>query len=110
MSEEDALPLYATDDAGDHESLDDAEFDALARRLADAIDALNQASIVVYQMLGIIVWDELLRDMDDTAGDGGIELESEIEDVTLSGGKATVEGMEGQIVSWYSGSSIDEGN
>ncbi|KAF9398249.1 hypothetical protein BGZ94_006069, partial [Podila epigama] len=33
--------------------------------------------------------------MDGTAGDGGIELESEIEDVTLSGGKATVEGMEG---------------
>jgi hypothetical protein len=87
MSEGSQLPLYAT---GDPKALEEADFTALAMRLTDAVDTMNQASVVVYRMLEIIIWDELLRGSNGTAGGGQPEPNCVIEEVTLSGGKATV--------------------
>ncbi|KAF8923554.1 hypothetical protein BGZ58_002807, partial [Dissophora ornata] len=87
MSEGAQLPLYAT---GDPQSLGDADFTALAMRLTDAVDVMNQASVVVYRMLEIIIWDELLRCSNGTSGGGQPEPDYVIGEVTLCGGKATV--------------------
>jgi len=87
MSEGAQLPLYAM---GDPKTLEDADFTALAMRLTDAVDVMNQASVVVYRMLEIIVWDELLRGSNGIADGGQPEPDYVIGEVTLSGGKATV--------------------
>ncbi|KAF9109313.1 hypothetical protein BGX30_008442, partial [Mortierella sp. GBA39] len=87
MSEEAQLPLFAT---GDRKTLEDADFTALAMRLTDAVDVMNQASPVVYRMLEIIIWDELLCGSNGIEGGGQPEPDCVIGEVTLSGGKATV--------------------
>ncbi|KAG0376645.1 hypothetical protein BGX24_007450 [Mortierella sp. AD032] len=49
----------------------DDDFTTLAKRLSDAVDTMNQASLFVYQMLRIIIWDELLRVPNSSTGGGG---------------------------------------
>lgn len=88
LSEDGLFPL---DGSGEKDTMDDDDFTTLAKRLSDAADTMNQASVFVYRMLEIIIWDELLR-VSDSSTDGGGQLQPDFVfgEVTLTEGKAVV--------------------
>jgi hypothetical protein len=71
--------------------MDNSDFTTLAKRLSDAVDAMNQASVFVYRMLEMIILDELLRVSNSSINEGQqTRPDFVLGDVTLIQGKAVV--------------------